>query len=49
MVQLSEFHTVAAGCLAAPVMAHPGEKHDLLVVKRRIHAREGMAAAAKRS
>lgn len=49
MVQLSKFLTVAAACLAAPAVAHPGEKHDPHVLKREIHAREAMAAAAKRS
>jgi hypothetical protein len=46
MVQLFRFLAVAAACLAA---AHPGEKHDAHVVKREVHAREAMAAAAKRS
>ena len=49
MVQLSKFLTIAAACLAAPSVAHPGEKHDPHVVKREIYARDAMAAAAKRS
>ncbi|CAG8049148.1 unnamed protein product [Penicillium nalgiovense] len=49
MVQLSKFLAVAAACLAAPAIAHPGEKHDPHVVKREIHARDVMAAHAKRS
>ncbi|KAJ5157897.1 uncharacterized protein N7482_008997 [Penicillium canariense] len=49
MVQLSKVLTVVAACLAAPAVAHPGEKHDPHVVKREIHARDAMAAAAKRS
>jgi hypothetical protein len=49
MVQLSKILAVAAACLAAPAVAHPGEKHDPHVVKREIYARDAMAAAAKRS
>jgi hypothetical protein len=49
MVQLLKILAVAAVCLAAPAVAHPGEKHDPHVVKREIHARDTMAAAAKRS
>ncbi|KAJ5141011.1 hypothetical protein N7448_004419 [Penicillium atrosanguineum] len=49
MVQLSKFLAVAAACLAAPAMAHPGEKHDPHMVKREVHARDAMAAVAKRS
>ena len=49
MVQISKLLTVAAACLAAPVVAHPGEKHDPHVVRREIHAREALAAAAQRS
>jgi hypothetical protein len=49
MVQLSKYIAVAAACLAAPVVAHPGEKHDPHVVKRELHARDYAAAAAKRS
>lgn len=49
MVQLSKFIAVAAACLAAPAVAHPGEKHDPHVVKRELHARDYAAAAAKRS
>ena len=49
MVQLSKVLAVAAACLAAPAVAHPGEKHDLRVVKREVHVRDAMAAAAKRS
>ncbi|KAK5788158.1 hypothetical protein VI817_009116 [Penicillium citrinum] len=36
-------------CLAASVVAHPGEKHDPHTLKRDIHARDVMAAAGKRS
>ncbi|KAJ6134732.1 hypothetical protein N7523_001054 [Penicillium sp. IBT 18751x] len=49
MVQLSKFLAVAAACLAAPVIAHPGEQHDPHMVKREIYARDAMAAAAKTS
>ena len=49
MVQLSKVLAVAAACMAAPAVAHPGEKHDPRVVKREIHVRDAMAAAAKRS
>ncbi|CAI7592420.1 unnamed protein product [Penicillium glandicola] len=49
MVQLSKFLAVAAACLAAPAIAHPGEKHDPHVVKREVHTRDAMAAHAKRS
>lgn len=49
MVQLSKILAIAAACLAAPAVAHPGEKHDPHVLKREIHAREAMASAAKRS
>ncbi|KAJ5765803.1 hypothetical protein N7520_005362 [Penicillium odoratum] len=49
MVHLSKFFAVAAACLAAPAVAHPGEKHDPHVVKREIHARNAAAAYAKRS
>lgn len=49
MVQLSKALAVAAACLAATVVAHPGEKHDPHVLKREIHARDAMAAAGKRS
>ncbi|KAJ5641349.1 hypothetical protein N7490_005349 [Penicillium lividum] len=49
MVHLSKFLAVAAACLAAPAVAHPGEKHDPHVVKREIHARDAAAAHAKRS
>lgn len=49
MVQLCKFLAVAAACLAAPAIAHPGEKHDPHHVKREVHARDGMAAHAKRS
>lgn len=49
MVQLSKFLNVAAACLTAPVLAHPGEKHDPDVLKREINARDAMTAAAKRS
>lgn len=49
MVHLSKLLAVAAACLAAPAIAHPGEKHDPHVVKREIHARDVMAAHAKRS
>ena len=49
MVQLSKFLAVAAACLAAPAMAHPGEQHDPHMMKREIHARDVMAAAAKSS
>ncbi|OQE36864.1 hypothetical protein PENCOP_c011G03234 [Penicillium coprophilum] len=49
MVQLSKFLAIAAACLAAPTLAHPGEKHDPHVVKREIHTRDAMAAHAKRS
>jgi hypothetical protein len=49
MVQLSKFLAVAAACLAAPAIAHPGEKHDPHVLKREIQTREAMAAHAKRS
>lgn len=40
---------MAAACLAEPVVAHPGETHDPHVLKREIHARDVMAAAAKQS
>ncbi|KXG51985.1 Intradiol ring-cleavage dioxygenase, core [Penicillium griseofulvum] len=49
MVQLSKFLAIAAACLAAPTIAHPGEKHDPHAVKREIHTRDAMAAHAKRS
>ncbi|KAJ5091071.1 hypothetical protein NUU61_005941 [Penicillium alfredii] len=49
MVQISKLLAVAVTLLAAPAVAHPGEKHDPHVVKREIHAREALAAAAKRS
>ncbi|KAJ5675291.1 uncharacterized protein N7477_005225 [Penicillium maclennaniae] len=49
MVQLSKFLAVAAVYLAAPAIAHPGEQHDPHMVKRGIHARDAMAAAAKTS
>jgi hypothetical protein len=49
MVQLSKFLAVAAAFLAAPAIAHPGEKHDPHVLKREIHTRDAMAAHAKRS
>ena len=49
MVQLCKFLAVAAACLAAPAIAHPGEKHDPHHVKREVHARDAMAAHAKRS
>ncbi|KAJ5817389.1 Intradiol ring-cleavage dioxygenase core [Penicillium robsamsonii] len=49
MVQLSKFLAIAVACLAAPVIAHPGEKHDPHVVKREIHTRDSMAVHAKRS
>jgi hypothetical protein len=46
--RLSKFLAVAAACLAAPAIAHPGEKHDPHVLKREIHTRDAMAAHAKR-
>lgn len=49
MVQFSKFLAVAAACLVAPAIAHPGEKHDPHVLKREIHTRDAMAAHAKRS
>ena len=49
MVHLSKFLAIAAACLAASVVAHPGEKHDPHTLKRDIHARDVMAAAGKRS
>lgn len=49
MVQLSKILAIAAACLAAPVVAHPGEKHNPHVIKREIRARDAMAAAARRS
>lgn len=49
MVQLAKVLAVAAACLAAPVVAHPGEKHDPHVLKRELHVRDAMAAAGKRS
>ncbi|KAJ5592038.1 uncharacterized protein N7459_002407 [Penicillium hispanicum] len=49
MVQLSKFLTVVAACLAAPAIAHPGEKHDPHVVRRELHARDALAAASKRA
>lgn len=49
MVQLSKFLAVAAACLAAPAIAHPGEKHDPHALKHEIHTRNSMAAHAKRS
>lgn len=49
MVQLSKFLTVAAACLAAPAVAHPGEKHNPYVVRREIQARDALATAAKRA
>lgn len=49
MVQLSKVLAIAAACLAAPAIAHPGEKHDPHHLKREIHARDVMAAAGKRS
>ncbi|KAJ5273705.1 hypothetical protein N7478_008830 [Penicillium angulare] len=49
MVQLSKLIAVVAACLATPAIAHPGEKHDHHAVKREVHARDAMAAAAKRS
>lgn len=49
MVQLLRALAVAAACLAAPVVAHPGEKHDPHVLKREINARDAAAAAGKRA
>jgi hypothetical protein len=49
MVQLAKVLAIAAACLAAPVVAHPGEKHDPHVLKRELHVRDAMAAAGKRS
>ncbi|KAJ5531781.1 hypothetical protein N7527_005174 [Penicillium freii] len=49
MVQISKFLAVAAACLVAPAIAHPGEKHDPHVLKREILTRDAMAAHAKRS
>ena len=49
MVQITKLLAVAAACLAAPAIAHPGEHHDPHVVKREIHARDAMAEHAKRS
>ncbi|CAG8105194.1 unnamed protein product [Penicillium olsonii] len=49
MVQLSKYIAIAAACLAAPAIAHPGEKHDPHVLKREIHTRDAMASHAKRS
>lgn len=49
MVQLAKYIAIAAACLAAPAIAHPGEKHDPHVLKREIHTRDAMASHAKRS
>ncbi|OQE26452.1 hypothetical protein PENSTE_c005G08138 [Penicillium steckii] len=49
MVQLCKLLAIAAACLAAPAIAHPGEKHDPHILKREIHTRDVMAAAGKRS
>ncbi|KAJ5698845.1 hypothetical protein N7462_000850 [Penicillium macrosclerotiorum] len=49
MVQFSKVLAVVAACLVAPVMSHPGEKHDPHVVKREVIERDAMAAAAKRA
>ncbi|KAF3391673.1 hypothetical protein F1880_007946 [Penicillium rolfsii] len=49
MVHLSKILAVAAAFLVGPGVAHPGEKHDPHVLKREIHVRDAMAAAAKRS
>jgi hypothetical protein len=49
MVQLSRLLVVAAACLAAPAIAHPGEHHDPDVVRREIHARDAAAASARRA
>ncbi|KAF3011104.1 hypothetical protein E8E13_011344 [Curvularia kusanoi] len=40
---------IAASSLVGSVSAHPGEKHDLMHVKRQIDARQLRATAAKRS
>ncbi|PSN68623.1 aromatic compound dioxygenase [Corynespora cassiicola Philippines] len=40
---------MAAGSLVGLVAAHPGEKHDMALLKRQIDARQLRAAAAKRS
>lgn len=49
MVQITKLLAVAAACLAAPAIAHPGEHHDPHVVKREIHTRDALAEHAKRS
>jgi hypothetical protein len=40
---------VAAACFAGLAIAHPGEHHDHLAIKREISARTQMASAAKRA
>lgn len=40
---------VTAACLAASAVAHPGEHHDHMAVKRQVRERDQMASAAKRS
>jgi hypothetical protein len=40
---------VAAACLVGSAVAHPGESHDAVKMKREIRARDQMASAAKRS
>jgi hypothetical protein len=51
MVNLASIITGAAVAtsLVSTVCAHPGEKHDLVKVKRQIDSRGLRAAAAKRS
>ena len=45
-MRLSHFLLAA---LAAPILAHPGEKHDANVVKRELKARDAVAHLGKRA
>jgi len=40
---------VAVVCFASTTLAHPGEHHDHLAIKRQVQTRDQMASAAKRS
>lgn len=43
------FSKLLLAALAAPILAHPGEKHDPHVLKREIHARDAFANMGKRA
>lgn len=45
-MRFSSFLTLTAATLA---LAHPGEKHDLAVLKREIRARDAQAVRAKQA